>query len=117
MNYNKRRLSRATALAVAAFGLLFFTLLVPAKIQAEPIAITGGSYSMTSPFRPIPRFNFFTSDLQGTNFRAFTHVNDEGSLSLRSNCLFPCTAGSTFSLNGPRQIVQFSPLACCNSTA
>jgi len=64
---------------------------------------------MTSPFRPVPRFNFFTSDLQGTGFRAFTHINDEGSQPLRSNCPFPCTAGSSFSLNGSRQIVQFSP--------
>jgi hypothetical protein len=64
---------------------------------------------MTNPFRTSVRFNFFVSDLQGTNFRARTHVNDEGSQQLGSNCPFPCTAGSTFSLNGPRQIAQFTP--------
>ena len=64
---------------------------------------------MTNPFRTEPRFIGFVSDLRGDNFRAFTHINDEVSLSLGSNCPFPCVAGSTFSLNGPRQIVQLSP--------
>jgi hypothetical protein len=98
-----------TALATAAFALVFFTLLSPSKVYADPIAITGGFYSLDNPFRTIPRFIGFTSDLQGVNFRARTHINDEVSLSLGSNCAFPCTAGSTFSLNGFRQIAQLTP--------
>jgi len=109
MNNNQRRLSHTTALAITAFALVFLTLLSPAKVHADPIAITAGSYTMTNPFRTSVRFNFFTSDLQGTNFRARTHVNDEGSQPLGSNCAFPCTTGSSFSLNGPRQIAQFTP--------
>src|SRR5437899_8485707 len=109
MNDNQRRLSRTAALATALFSLVFFTLLSPANVHADPIAITGGSYTMTNPFRTSVRFNFFVSDLQGTNFRARTHVNDEGSQPLGSNCALPCTTGSSFSLSGPRQIAQFSP--------
>jgi len=109
MNLDKRRPSRATALATSALALVFFTLLLPSAVHADPIAITGGSYTMVNPFRTSVRFNSFVSDLRGTNFRAFTHVNDEGSQRLGSNCAFPCTAGSTFSLNGPRIITQLSP--------
>jgi len=109
MNDNQRRLSRTAALAIPAFALVFLTLLSPTKVHADPIAITGGSYTMINPFRTSVRFNFFVSDLQGTNFRARTQVSDEGSQRLGSNCAFPCTTGSSFNLNGPRQIAQFTP--------
>jgi len=109
MNEHQRRLSRRTALTMAAFALVFLTLLSPSKVYADPIAITGGSYTMDNPFRTVPRFNYFVSDLQGINFRARTHISDEGSQRLGSNCPFPCTAGSTFSLSGPRLIAQLTP--------
>jgi hypothetical protein len=110
MNEKQRRISPTTALATAAFALVFFTLLSPSKARADPIAIIGGSYTMGNPFRTVPRFNSFVSDLQGTNFRAYTQLSDEGSQRLGSNCAYPCSAGSTFSLNGPRTITQLSPI-------
>ena len=109
MNENQRRLPRTTLLVTAAFALAFFVLLSPSQVHADPIAITGGFYTLDNPFRDVPRFNSFVSDLQGINFRARTHVTDEGSQQLGSNCAFPCTAGSTLSLSGPRTIAQFTP--------
>lgn len=109
MNETQGLRSRTPALAMAMFALALFTFLSPAKVYADPIAIIGGSYTLQNPFRTIPRFIGFTSDLQGTNFRAFTQQNDEGSQPFGSNCPFPCVAGSTFSLNGPRFITQSGP--------
>lgn len=111
MNYNKWRLSRAIALAISAFGLVFFTLLLPAKVQAEPIAITGGSYTLSNPFRTEPRFISWRSDLQGNNFRTSAGEVDGLSQPLGSNCPVPCVAGSTFAISGPRRISRpFSSL-------
>jgi hypothetical protein len=109
MNEKQEWLSRTKTLAMVAFAMVFFTLLTPSRVDADPIAITSGSYTMVNPFRTNVRFNSFLSDLRGTNFQAFTHENDEGSQRLGSNCPFPCTAGSTFSLNGLRTITQLSP--------
>lgn len=109
MNYNKWRLSRAIALAISAFGLVFFTLLLPAKVQAEPIAITGGSYTLSNPFRTEPRFISWQSDLQGNNFRTSAGEVDGLSQRLGSNCPFPCTAGSTFAISGNRRIGRLEP--------
>ena len=108
MNENQRPVSQTTAL-MAVFALVILILLSPSKVRADPIAITGGSYTMDNPFRTSVRFNSFVSDLRGTNFRAYTQVSDEGSQRLGSNCAFPCTAGSTFSLSGPRRIAQSTP--------
>jgi hypothetical protein len=109
MHEAQKSLSRRTALATTAFALLFIGLLWPARIHADPIAITGGFYVMDNPFRTSVRFNSFVSDLQGNNFRMSTHVNDEGSIRLGSNCPLPCAAGSTFTISGFRPITQLSP--------
>ena len=109
MKDNQKRLSRTAALATALFSLVFFTLLSPSKVYADPIAITGGSYVLDSPFRTVPRYITFSHDLQGVNFRALASELDGPSQRLGSNCAFPCTAGSTFSLNAPRSFGRESP--------
>jgi hypothetical protein len=110
MNKEQGRLSGKVALIAVALGVVFLTMLSPSKVYADPIAITDGFYTFSSPFRTSsPVYNNFTSDLRGNNFRAFTHVTDEISLQLGSNCGYPCVAGSTFRLSGARPIAQFSP--------
>jgi hypothetical protein len=110
MNKEHGRFSGRVALIIAVLGMVFLTMLSPSKVYADPIAITDGFYAFSSPFRtPTPVYNSFTSDLRGNNFRAFTHVSDETSLQLGSNCVYPCVAGSTFSLSRTRPIAQFSP--------
>ena len=109
MKENQTRLSRTTALVTAAFALVVFALVSPSKVHADPIAITGGSYTLSSPFRTIPRYISFSSDLQGTNFRAHASEGDGLSQLLGSNCPLPCTVGSTFSINGTRRIGRESP--------
>lgn len=101
--------SRMTALATAAFALVFFTLLAPAKVHADPIAITGGSYVLDSPFRTIPRYITFSHDLRGANFRAAAGEIDSTSQPLGSNCVSPCSAGSTFRLSAPRRLGRDFP--------
>ncbi|MGI9067132.1 MAG: PEP-CTERM sorting domain-containing protein [Pyrinomonadaceae bacterium] len=109
MKYNQRRASRATALATAALWLVLLTLLLPSKVHADPIAITGGYYSLSSPFRTVPRYISFSHDLQGNNLRVLGGEIDGPSQRLGSNCAYPCTAGSTFSLSGPRRIGREGP--------
>ena len=109
MKYNQRRVSRATALIAAAIPLVFLGLLSPATVRADPIAITGGAYTLDSPFRTIPRYITFSHDLKGIGFRALASELDSPGQRLGSNCAFPCTAGSTFSLSAPRRIGREAP--------
>src|SRR5437660_4338898 len=109
MNEKQRRSSRMTALSTAAFALIFFALLSTTKVHADPIAITGGFYTIDSPFRTIPRFISFTHDLQGMNFRAIAGEIDAPSQRLGSNCVLPCTAGSVFSLSASLRIGREAP--------
>lgn len=109
MNEPQKRLSRTKTLATAAFALVFFTLLTTSKVHADPIAITGGSYTLTNPFRNEPRFIGFASDLRGTNFRTFSAEGDGPAQRLGSNCPYPCTVGSTFAISGTRRIGKESP--------
>jgi hypothetical protein len=104
----KLLLARTTPLATIAFALVSLTLLSPPRASAEPLAITGGSYTLTNPFRNIARFVSYNHDLRGTDFRAIGGVTDGPGLPLGSNCVFPCTAGSTFSSSGPRPIGNLS---------
>jgi hypothetical protein len=93
---------RKAALAPSAFALLFFALLFcPLEARADAIAITGGQYRISTPFRnPEPRYISMGFDLQGNNFRAVGSEGDGPSRSVGFNCASPCIAGSTFSLNG-----------------
>jgi len=109
MKQNQRRVSRVTALAMATFALLFFTLLTPSQAQADPIAITGGSYTLSSPFRTIPRYISFSHDLQGAGIRLIGGELDSPGQPLGSNCPFPCTAGSSFSIGGFRRLGRDEP--------
>lgn len=109
MNDNPRRLSRTAVMAIASFMLVFFALLSPSRVYADPIAITGGFYRLESPFRTIPRYITFSHDLQGTNFRTIAGQIDGPSQQLGSNCALPCTAGSTFRLSGRRLIGRETP--------
>lgn len=109
MKLNQRRVSRLTALTTVGFALIFFALLTPSRAQADPIAITGGSYVTSNPFRTGTRFNGWSSDLQGSNFRTSAGEGDGVPQPLGSTCLVPCTSGSTFSINGPRRLGRESP--------
>ena len=92
---------RKAAFAPSGFGLLILTLLfIPFEAHADAIAITGGSYGISTPFRnPDPRYVTMAFDLQGTNFRAAGSEPDGVGRNVGQNCQSPCTAGSTFSLN------------------
>jgi hypothetical protein len=80
--------------------LLFLVLfLSPREAHADAIAVTSGSYTLSSPFLTPPRFISVTFDLRGDNFRASGGEGDSPSKPIGTNCSFPCTAGSTFSLN------------------
>jgi hypothetical protein len=89
--------------------LVFVALLAPSEVYADPIAITAGSYTLINPFRTVPRFISYRHDLQGTGFRTIGGAVDGPNQRLGSNCAFPCSAGSTFSLSGPRLIGRESP--------
>lgn len=104
-----RLISRTRALTAVAFALFFFSLLAPSEVYADPIAITVGSYSLINPFRTVPQFISYSHDLQGTGFRTIGGAVDGPDQRLGSNCVFPCSAGSTFSINGSRLIGRESP--------
>ena len=109
MEHYHRRISRAGALTTAAFALVVFALLFPSQAQADPIAITGGFYTFSSPFRTIPRYISFSHDMQGTGIRINGGELDSPGPGLGSNCPSPCTAGSTFSINGLRRLGRDEP--------
>lgn len=93
--------SRKAALAPLAVAvLLFATFLAAPQARADQVAITGGHYITSSPFRhPQPEHISVSFDLQGNNFRAQGGEGDGFNRQVGSNCQFPCQAGSTFSLN------------------
>lgn len=70
-----------------------------AEARADAVAITSGSYQINSPFLFPPRYISFGFSLEGNNFKAAGSQADGPGQSVGSNCAFPCTAGSTFSLN------------------
>jgi hypothetical protein len=88
--------SKKIAPVLLAFAL--FLLAAPAA-RADAIAITGGHYSVTSPFQTIPRYISFGFNLVGNDFRAAGGEADGPSRNPGSNCAFPCLKGSTFNLN------------------
>jgi PEP-CTERM motif-containing protein len=109
MKHDHRRISRAAALTTAAFSLVVYALLLPAQVQADPIAITGGFYTLSSPFRTIPRYISYSHDLQGAGIRMPGGELDSPGQPLGSNCPVPCLAGSTFSINGLRRLGRDEP--------
>jgi hypothetical protein len=101
------------AFAPSAFALLLLAaLFIPLEAHADPIAITGGYYSISTPFRnPEPRFVTMGFELQGNNFRARGSESDGGSRRTGSNCQLPCTTGSTFSLNAGAGLFVEKPVS------
>lgn len=91
-------------------ALLFVCLfVVSAEVRADAIAVTGGSFSLTSPFTNFPSYVSLGFDLQGNNFRAAGGHADGPNQSVGSNCAFPCTAGSAFNLNSNNNLFTLNP--------
>lgn len=95
--------SRNAAFAPSVFAFLLFALLFSSlEAHADPIAITGGSYEVSTPFRnPTPRYITVAFDLQGTNFRVRGSEGDGSSRRTGWNCVLPCMAGSTVVSDNP----------------
>lgn len=102
---------RKAAFAPSAFALLLFALLVfPLEARADALAITDGSYRISTPFRtPDPRHISLGFELRGTNFRATGGESDGASRRVGSNCQHPCQAGSTFSLSAENNLFVERP--------
>ncbi|HVQ35979.1 MAG TPA: PEP-CTERM sorting domain-containing protein [Pyrinomonadaceae bacterium] len=109
MSQNQLRVWRVCAPGATAFALGLVILLSPSPVQADPIAITGGNYVLSNPFRTNPRYISYSHELRAANVRILGGELDSTSQPLGSNCPFPCTAGSTFSLNAPRRLGRDSP--------
>jgi hypothetical protein len=106
---------RKVLLAALSFALLFTaSLFFAVEAHADPLAITSGSYSVSSPFRAPVRYIGFQYSLEGSNFKATGgqggHLDDPRQ-PVGSNCVFPCSAGSTFSLNPNNGLLTVSPAA------
>lgn len=95
--------SRKAAFASSAFAFLLFALLFsPLEAHADPIAITGGHYTVSTPFRTLePRFITVAFDLQGDNFRVRGSEGDGPSRRTGWNCPVPCRTGSPVINNNP----------------
>ena len=92
--------SRKAAFAPSAFALMLLVIFfAPSEARADALAITGGSYTLNSPFHTVPRYISVGFNLQGTNFQASGGEGDGPSRRVGSNCGYPCNTGSTFSLN------------------
>jgi hypothetical protein len=70
-----------------------------AAAQADPIAITSGSFHISSPFVFSPRYVTSGFNFSGGNLSASGGQTDGPNQPLGSNCQFPCVVGSSFSLN------------------
>jgi hypothetical protein len=106
---------RKILLAAFSFALLLTTsLFFAGEAHADPLAITSGSYSVNSPFRAPVRYIGFSYSLEGNNFKATGgqggHLEDP-TQPVGSNCVFPCQAGSTFSLSPTNGLFTISPAA------
>lgn len=104
---------RKVTFAPSAFALLLLALLfIPVEAHADPIAITSGYYSTSTPFRvPSPSYRTRSFDLQGANFRAAGGESDGPGPSVGQNCQFPCRAGSTFSINSGAHLFVQKPVS------
>lgn len=99
---------KTLALPVLLFA---FLSLSAAEARADAVAITDGTYQIVNPFRTSPRFNSSSFDLKGNNLRALGGEGDQPTPGPGSNCVFPCSAGSTFSLHTPAFLHTVFPAA------
>lgn len=80
--------------------LLFVFLFIPsAEARADTVEITGGVISIDNTSTSTPVYGSFLVDLRGSNFEAVAGIPDRGHVNIGKNCVSPCLAGSTLSLN------------------
>lgn len=91
--------------------MLLVLLFCPLEARADAIAITGGSYSLASPFHTVPRYISVGFDLQGTNFHAVGGEVDGPSRPIGANCGIPCNAGSAFNLHTSASLSVTRPVS------
>ena len=97
--------------APLTFALLgFFILCSAPEARADAIAITGGSYFVSSPFRTTPRYITYNFDLRGDNFKASAGETDGPRQRVSSTCPLPCLAGSTLTVSTPANLSTERPL-------
>lgn len=89
--------------------LLTFLLLPTAAAHADPVAITSGTYRISSPFVFTPRYITSGFNFAGDNLAARGGQIEGPNQPLGSNCQFPCVAGSSFSLNPTYGMVTNMP--------
>lgn len=99
-----------SALLMALVALTFIAA-SPSETRADPVAITGGTYIISNPFRTVPRFISMSFDLQGNNFAAKGGEGDGSTRQLGSNCGVPCPAGASFSLSATNSLVIAQPIS------
>jgi hypothetical protein len=105
------RFLRNSAFASTTAALAFLVLLIyPSAARADGIAITGGFYSVSSPFFFPVAYPSSAYDLQGNNFRAAGGAADGPDQAPGLICVFPCAAGSTFRLSSSN-LLAAEPLA------
>jgi hypothetical protein len=102
-----RKAVYASITVALTFLVLFFS---PPAARADPIAITGGSYSLFSPFiSPPPTYNLSGYVLLGNNFSLAGRSAEGPSQRVGSNCGTPCLAGFTFSLSSTNSLPTDRP--------
>lgn len=79
------------------------------EARADTVAITGGSYFVSSPFHDLPRYISWSADLQGDNFRARAGEVDGGRRPVSTTCPFPCGRGDTFSASTTATLFKEMP--------
>jgi hypothetical protein len=111
---NQMRSKRRSVFPLVIFSLMFLVISVSSgEVRADPIAVTGGHYTLVSPF-VIPRFISYGFDLQTAGFRATGGEGDGPSHPSGSNCGFPCLPGATFNLDAIDRVDTPDVLAILN---
>jgi hypothetical protein len=91
--------------------LALLMLLAPAAAHADPIAITSGFFSASSPSAFAQRYRSFGFDISGNNLRLRGTEGDGGGQSVRMVNCFPCSAGDTFSISHAAGLFVLNPAA------
>jgi hypothetical protein len=91
--------------------LLLFASAAAREARADTVAITGGSYRVSSPFFTVPQYISFGADLQGNNFRAQASEGDGANRNVSSTCVYPCERGETFSVSSTANLSRDFPLS------
>ncbi|MFL6332378.1 MAG: PEP-CTERM sorting domain-containing protein [Pyrinomonadaceae bacterium] len=97
-----------SALLIALVALTFIAA-SPSETRADPVAITGGTLFISNTSTTVPVYRSYGYDLSGDNFRARGGEGDGASVHSGTNCVTPCLAGSTFSLNSTNTYGSLGP--------